>query len=279
MANFNDLPDEASPALTDKVFTGRGTLAGAERKPTIQAIRDLVASTTSSNGIIPRAGVDGKIDIAFIPTTDIAIIPRAGTQAEMDATTLEQSELGVTTDTLRLYMGDGATPGNIHMTPLGYARDGVLDFAGFDLGTYTNEAMVLGSSIIGTLYTTGVFDLTGGSGIGVSANSANITAPVEAGIQSPLVFFQGTDVATTGAQTIETSIGNVIFAAGAATLVVTSAQLTDIEYEVFPSVQTNDATMYAVVVTKANGSFTLTAKPGVPTGSVRVGLLMFKKTP
>lgn len=278
MANFNDLPDEASPALTDKVFTGRGTLAGAERKPTIQAIRDLVASTTSSNGIIPRAGADGKIDIAFIPTTDIAIIPRAGTQAEMDATTLEQSELGVTTDTLRLYMGDGATPGNIHMTPLGYSRVGVIDTAGFDLGLYSSEALVLGVSLIGILQIQQMTNVTGESGVGLTATDAELFSPVEAGIASPLFRITGTDVASTGAQTIETSISNVIFAAGASTLVVTSAQLTGIDYEVFPSVEGSDATMYAVVVTKASGSFTLTAKPATPTGNVRVGLLVVKKS-
>lgn len=41
MSNFNSLPNEASPALTDRVFTGRGTGAGAERKPLWSAVLSL----------------------------------------------------------------------------------------------------------------------------------------------------------------------------------------------------------------------------------------------
>lgn len=278
MATFNDLPDEASPALTDKVFTGRGAASGAERKPTLQGIMDLYGTTTPTAAKMPIADGAGKIDVGWIPTTGLAIIPRAGTQAEMDVTTLEQSELGVTTDTLRIYMGDGETPGNIHMTPLGYARDGVLDVAGVEGGTYTNEVLGLGSIAAQVAYVGGMADYTGTNGLSFSGGiSVALFAVSDVSLVAPLISMSGEEIASSGAQTIEKSFGNVIFAASAASVVVTSAQLTDIDYEVFTQVETNDATMYAVVVTKANGSFTLTAKPAAPTGAVRVGFQAIKK--
>lgn len=278
MANFNDLPDEASPALTDKVFTGRGAAAGAERKPTLQGIMDLYGTTTPTAAKMPIADGAGKIDVGWIPTTGLAIIPRAGTQAEMDATTLEQSELGVTTDTLRIYMGDGATPGNIHMTPLGYARDGVLDVAGVEAGNYINEVLALGGIASQFAYVGGMSDFTGGNGLSFSATSAGVFALAEVGLSAPLISMLGEDISSSGAQTIEKSFSNVIFAASATSVVVTSVQLTDVAYEVFAQVETNDSTMYAVVVTKGNGSFTLTAKPSAPTGAVRVSFLAVKQT-
>lgn len=42
MSDFNDLPPEATPQTTDKIFTARGTGAGAERAPTIAALLDLI---------------------------------------------------------------------------------------------------------------------------------------------------------------------------------------------------------------------------------------------
>lgn len=48
MANFNDLPLEASPLSTDNAFIARGSLSGAERKSTISSILTLITSITGS---------------------------------------------------------------------------------------------------------------------------------------------------------------------------------------------------------------------------------------
>jgi hypothetical protein len=45
MSDFNSLPDEPAPLITDRLFTARGAAAGAERKPTIAAVLALLAGT------------------------------------------------------------------------------------------------------------------------------------------------------------------------------------------------------------------------------------------
>lgn len=70
MATFNDLPDEASPVLTDKVFTGRGSASGAERKPTLQAVQVLLkgsfdgvyAAIVHTHVIADTIGLQAAID-------------------------------------------------------------------------------------------------------------------------------------------------------------------------------------------------------------------------
>jgi hypothetical protein len=66
-----------------------------------------------------------------------------------------------------------------------------------------------------------------------------------------------TPAGTTGAQTINAIAGNVNFAAGTSTLVVTNSFCTDANTFIFAQVRTNDATAKSVVPVSAAGSFTL----------------------
>ena len=78
---------------------------------------------------------------------------------------------------------------------------------------------------------------------------------------------------TTGAQTINKTVGSVNFAAGATTLVVTSS-LVDTASVIVATVGTNDATMKSVAVVAAAGSFTLHANAAA-TAETRVNFCVF----
>lgn len=67
-----------------------------------------------------------------------------------------------------------------------------------------------------------------------------------------------TAAGTTGARTIDKNLGQVNFAAAATTLVVTDSRVTTTSF-VFVTPQTSDATCKSFAVTRAAGSFTLTA--------------------
>lgn len=67
-----------------------------------------------------------------------------------------------------------------------------------------------------------------------------------------------TTAGTTGAQTINKNLGQVNFAAAATTLVVTNSRVTTTSF-IFTTPQTSDTTCKSFAVTRAAGSFTLTA--------------------
>jgi hypothetical protein len=67
-----------------------------------------------------------------------------------------------------------------------------------------------------------------------------------------------TPAGTTGAQTINTPLGSVNFAAGASSLVVTSSLVTANSI-ITPTVASNDTTMRSVRTTQTAGSFTILA--------------------
>ena len=77
-----------------------------------------------------------------------------------------------------------------------------------------------------------------------------------------------TAAGTTGAQTINKTIGSVNFAAGATSLVVTNNRVSTTSV-IYPTVASNDATMKYVTHVKSNGSFTLYAN-AAPTAETRV---------
>jgi len=77
---------------------------------------------------------------------------------------------------------------------------------------------------------------------------------------------------TTGAQTINKSVGSVNFAAGATSLVVTNNRVTASSI-IIATVATADATMKSVVAVAASGSFTLTANAAA-TAETRVNFIV-----
>lgn len=81
-----------------------------------------------------------------------------------------------------------------------------------------------------------------------------------------------TAAGTTGAQTINKLAGSVNFAAGASTLVVTNSLATATSL-IFITPQTNDATAKSFSVTRAAGSFTITANAAC-TGETAVAFLV-----
>ena len=81
-----------------------------------------------------------------------------------------------------------------------------------------------------------------------------------------------TPTGTTGDQTINTQTGSVNFAAGMSTVTVTNS-LVDANSVIIPSVG-DDLTMDGVSVTRTSGSFTLTAKPNLPTAETRVDFII-----
>ena len=77
---------------------------------------------------------------------------------------------------------------------------------------------------------------------------------------------------TTGAQTINKTVGSVNFAAGATSLVVTNNRVTTASI-IVATVATADATMKSVVAVAAAGSFTLTANAAA-TAETRVNFIV-----
>lgn len=78
---------------------------------------------------------------------------------------------------------------------------------------------------------------------------------------------------TTAPQTIPKPCGSVNFAAADASKVVTNSLVTTSSV-ILCTVATNDATMLDVQAVAAAGSFTLFAKPAVPTAETRVNFLV-----
>jgi hypothetical protein len=75
MSNFNSLPAETTPLLTDKVFTARGNAAGAERAPTFQTIADNVLQANLANSILSiGSSLPGVTNIEQF-TDDIPHVP------------------------------------------------------------------------------------------------------------------------------------------------------------------------------------------------------------
>lgn len=74
MANFNDLPSEASPQLTDLAFLARGSLSGAERKSTLAAILALVSNISGNAATATALQTARSINgTSFNGTADISI--------------------------------------------------------------------------------------------------------------------------------------------------------------------------------------------------------------
>ena len=77
---------------------------------------------------------------------------------------------------------------------------------------------------------------------------------------------------TTGAQTINKTVGSVNFAAGASSLVVTNSRVTTASV-IIATVATNDTTLKSVVAVAGSGSFTLTANAAA-TAETRVNFIV-----
>jgi hypothetical protein len=88
MSDFNSLPAEASPQLTDRAFLARGNMSGAERAALLSAISALFAAEaqaltnkTSYNGVAlsgvntPALSVNGTASVAGDNTGDQTNIP------------------------------------------------------------------------------------------------------------------------------------------------------------------------------------------------------------
>lgn len=58
MSTFNSLPVEATPLLTDQIWTGRGTLAGAERKTAFQSLNTVLGFVLG-----PASAVDNTLPL------------------------------------------------------------------------------------------------------------------------------------------------------------------------------------------------------------------------
>lgn len=81
-----------------------------------------------------------------------------------------------------------------------------------------------------------------------------------------------TAAGTTGAQTINKTVGSVNFAAGATSLVVTNNRVTTASV-IVATVATNDSTMNSVTAVAASGSFTITANVAA-TAETRVNFIV-----
>lgn len=81
-----------------------------------------------------------------------------------------------------------------------------------------------------------------------------------------------TAAGTTGAQTLNKTVGSVNFAAAASSLVVTNSRVTTSSV-IVATVATNDATMKSVIAVAAAGSFTLTANAAA-TAETRVNFIV-----
>lgn len=124
--------------------------------------------------------------------------------------------------------------------------------------------------------------ITGGAISGVSVTGASISSsPISGSSGSFTTLSASGDVSlsktmtpfgTTGAQTINNSMGRVNFAAAATTLVVTNS-LCSVNSIIMCSIGTADATMKSVVVAANAGSFTITANAPA-TAETRVNFLL-----
>jgi hypothetical protein len=109
--------------------------------------------------------------------------------------------------------------------------------------------------------------ITGGAVSGVSGAFSTLSASGDVTLSKTMTPF-----GTTGAQTINNSMGRVNFAAGAGSLVVTNS-LCSVTSIIMCSVGTVDATMKSVSVAANAGSFTITAN-AVATAETRVNFLL-----
>jgi len=110
----------------------------------------------------------------------------------------------------------------------------------------------------------GLIDITGGTSTG---SFTTLTASGDIAASKTI-----TAGGTTGAQTINKTIGSVNFSAAATSLVVTNS-LAGVNSVILCTVATDDATMKTVSVTQAAGSFTITANMAA-TAETRVNFLV-----
>jgi hypothetical protein len=111
------------------------------------------------------------------------------------------------------------------------------------------------------------------TGIGNNTTVIGASTNVKTQIFGDIVFDKTvTSSGTTGAQTIDKTVGSVNFAAGATSLVVTNSRVTASSI-IVATVATNDATMKSVSAVSASGSFTLTANAAA-TAETRVNFIV-----
>ena len=111
------------------------------------------------------------------------------------------------------------------------------------------------------------------TGIGSNSTVLGSSAVTKCQIFGDLILDKTVTAAgTTGAQTVNKTVGSVNFAAGATSLVVTNNRVTTASV-IVATVATNDSTMKSVTAVAASGSFTITANVAA-TAETRVNFIV-----
>lgn len=158
-------------------------------------------------------------------------------------------------------------------TAIGYLSGRYLADGSSPLTDCANSVYV-GASTKGTAAATNE-NVFGYNAIGIGSNSCVIgsSAVTKCQIYGDIILDKTVTAAgTTGARTINKTVGSVNFAAGATSLVVTNNRVTTASV-IGAWLATNDATMKSVVPVAASGSFTLTANAAA-TAETRVNFFV-----
>lgn len=229
----------ATVSVTNSISTGGGT--------------NIVGTAVISGGVI--TGINIIIaGTAYSTTTPTVTITGDGTGATAVAVMAPTSSKNVA-------VGSGAGQ---------YIADGST------ILRTLNKATMIGTDTKALAQEDSNFIALGYNVIGKGSNTVNIgDANIVSTSLHGALLFDNTVAATTGAQTINKPSGSVIFAAGASSLVVTNSYVTT-SSQVFVQVYGSDATFTTARVSRASGSFTITANAAA-TAQTTVGFFVINQ--
>jgi hypothetical protein len=187
------------------------------------------------------------------------------------------SQSGLTTGSFNVGIGPSAQRA---LTTASYntavGRDAQRYIANGSTGATTAENSVyIGASTKQSADSVTNENVFGYNATGIGSNSCVIgsSAVTKCQIYGDIILDKTVTAAgTTGAQTINKTVGSVNFAAAASSLVVTNSRVTTASV-IIATVATNDTTMKSVVAVAASGSFTLTANAAA-TAETRVNFIV-----
>lgn len=162
---------------------------------------------------------------------------------------------------------------------------GLISALGHNAGRYLADGSTAATSATASLYVGAATKLSANSvtnenvfgynATGIGSNSCVIgsSAVTKCQLYGDIILDKTvTASGTTGAQTINKTVGSVNFAAGASSLVVTNSRVTTASV-IIATVATNDTTLKSVVAVAGSGSFTLTANAAA-TAETRVNFIV-----
>lgn len=143
--------DQARAITAERLRTSLKNIAASSQNFTTDgtALVASEATTTATAAKIPRADGNGKISLDWLDTSNLSLILRQGSDAERQTVIFASGEPVWTTDTKRLYVGDGTTLGGVDFAPVRSVagKTGVVTLAGEDVTTGTISTARLPNTI------------------------------------------------------------------------------------------------------------------------------------